>query len=465
MDKLCSLIIRTRNEERWIGACLKSVFNQDYPNFEVIIVDNQSEDRTLEKARQYPISQVVTIEDYLPGKALNLGIRASQGDYLVCLSGHCIPAEEHWLATLVAALEADETLAGVYGRQEPMAFSLDADKRDLLLVFGLDAKIQVKDSFFHNANSILHRALWDQVPFSDVVTNIEDRLWAQEMLNRGYRIAYEPGASVYHHHGIHQNGDHERCTNVVRILESYQNNTGGGVLQADNLNIVAIIPSKGKSLEIGGRPVIELTIKSALASRYISDVFLATDDAEQAEHGRELGARVPFLRPASLSRDYVGLEAVYRYTLTRIEEEGIYPDLVVTLEPTYPFRMPGLIDNIIEQVLREGLDTVLAAHRETNSIWRESEGGPIQRIDSGYAPRTYKEKTLIGLKGLCCVTHPEILRQERLIGSRVGLYKVDYPLSAIEVRSDKDRLHIEPLMQIWADMLEAQDASIETSTG
>ena len=42
MTRSCSIIIRTKNEERWISSCLAAVFKQTYDNFEVIIVDNLS---------------------------------------------------------------------------------------------------------------------------------------------------------------------------------------------------------------------------------------------------------------------------------------------------------------------------------------------------------------------------------------------------------------------------------------
>ena len=80
------------------------------------------------------------------------------GDYFVCLSSHCIPVNSLWLETLVKAMDDGSQYAGVYGRQEPMSFTSPADKRDLLLVFGLDRRIQSKDSFFHNANSIIRRS-------------------------------------------------------------------------------------------------------------------------------------------------------------------------------------------------------------------------------------------------------------------------------------------------------------------
>ena len=43
--KLISIIIRTKNEEKWVSSCLKSVFSQDYKNFEVICVIEKSNKR------------------------------------------------------------------------------------------------------------------------------------------------------------------------------------------------------------------------------------------------------------------------------------------------------------------------------------------------------------------------------------------------------------------------------------
>ena len=54
-----SIIIRTKNEERWITNTLESVFSQSYKDFEVIIGDNESIDKTVNKAKQYPIKEVV----------------------------------------------------------------------------------------------------------------------------------------------------------------------------------------------------------------------------------------------------------------------------------------------------------------------------------------------------------------------------------------------------------------------
>ena len=46
---MVSIIVRTKNEERWIVSCLNMVFAQDYKDIEVIVVDNKSTDKTVEK--------------------------------------------------------------------------------------------------------------------------------------------------------------------------------------------------------------------------------------------------------------------------------------------------------------------------------------------------------------------------------------------------------------------------------
>ena len=111
-----SVIIRTRNEEAWIDHCLNMVFRQDHPDVEVIVVDNNSTDHTLEIVRRYPVAKLVTIDNYLPGLSLNIGIRASTGALIACLSAHCIPQRTDWLSTMVRGLD-DPSLAGIYGRQ------------------------------------------------------------------------------------------------------------------------------------------------------------------------------------------------------------------------------------------------------------------------------------------------------------------------------------------------------------
>jgi rhamnosyltransferase len=439
-----SIVIRTKNEERWIGACLKAVYEQDYPDFEVILVDNCSVDRTLDKARAYPV-RLVTVEQFRPGHAINEGIRAGIGEYLVCLSGHCIPKQRNWLSKLVQHLE-DPTVAGVYGRQEPLSFSSALDKRDLYITFGLDRIVQVKDSFFHNANSAIRRAVWEKFPFDETVTNIEDRVWGRAVIDAGYKIIYEPEASVFHHHGIHQDQNPERARKIVRILEEVEGYAPKRSSVEVNPHVVCLIPHRGVPRQVAGRYLLELPIRAAQASQKVSRVVVAADHPETLALAEQMGV-VALERPPELSESYIGIQDVLSFALERYEQQFGVVDLVVFLEETHPFRDQGLVDRLIDHALDEGVDTALVARRESRLAWTDHGHDGRRFINDSFAPRDMRDEALmLGLLGAGCVTHPQYLREGSLIGPRIGVIESSHPFIAIEIRSASELKMLESLI-------------------
>lgn len=455
-----SIIIRAKNEERWISAVLKAVHRQIFRDFEVILVDNCSTDKTVEKAKKFDV-RVVTIDDYRPGRALNLGVRASQGEFLVCLSAHCVPRDSVWLENLLVNFE-DSLVAGVYGRQEPLVQTSAQDKRDLLIAFGLDRRVQIKDSFFHNGNSMIRRSVWERVPFDEEVTNLEDRAWAQLVLARGYKLVYEPSASVYHYHGIHQNGNEERCLGVTRVMESLDllsHKEEKGLLE--EMTIMAIVPVKGEVPDLCGRPLLAYTLERAHQSRLINKVIVSTDNPALARAAREAGAEAPFLRPPSLSGDTIGIEPVLKFTLEEMEKRGLLPDLVVMLNVVFPFRPPGLLDDLIRLHFEKGFDSVFPGFPTYRSCWVE-DNGELKRVDEGFHPHQIKKPVHLGYVGLGCVTLPSALREGRLLGNKVGIFEVLDFYSTIEV---KDTLSLNMASKLFPEWWEAHRAPAPAEPG
>ncbi len=218
-----SIVIRTKDEEDWIAPCIKSIKSQKInKRFEIILVDNSSKDATVKIARQLGIKKIVKIKKFFPGKAINLGIEKALGEKIVLLSAHCIPYDENWLRKLDNSLNSKK-LAGVYARQIPLPFTSPDDARDLLITFGLEKKIQKKDTMFHNAHSIIWKEIWKKFPFDNEVKNVEDRVWADQVINSGYNLKYDPNPIVFHYHGLHQHGEQTsfRSLNVSKIVKSY----------------------------------------------------------------------------------------------------------------------------------------------------------------------------------------------------------------------------------------------------
>ena len=62
---MVSIIIRTKDEERWINICLNAILKQSYKDFEIIIVDNNSSDATIDKVKFFNPKKIVKINNYL----------------------------------------------------------------------------------------------------------------------------------------------------------------------------------------------------------------------------------------------------------------------------------------------------------------------------------------------------------------------------------------------------------------
>ena len=224
MPKTVSIIIRGKNEEDWLGLCLKSIHEQTFKDFEIIYVDNESDDASIQIAKEFDVDKIKKIKKFLPGNAINQGIQVSKGKYIAIISAHCIPKDKFWLKRLVSSIKKND-IAGVYGRQAPLESTSSDDARDLLITFGNEDRIQTKDPFFHNANSIIKRSVWEQIKFDDKITNIEDRDWAKKVLNQGYKIKYDSTACVYHFHGLHQHNNHSsfRASAVNSLIQKIDN--------------------------------------------------------------------------------------------------------------------------------------------------------------------------------------------------------------------------------------------------
>jgi len=107
--KPISVIICARNEVKNLEVFLPQVLEQDYPDFEVVVVNDRSWDGTEELleqfAKQYSRLRVVTVADgnkFIAGKkfAVTMGIKAALNEWLVFTDADCFPASAHWLAEM-----------------------------------------------------------------------------------------------------------------------------------------------------------------------------------------------------------------------------------------------------------------------------------------------------------------------------------------------------------------------------
>jgi len=197
-----SIVIRTFNEERWLPEVFSALDKQHYRDFEVILVDSGSVDRTRDIAAVNNARIIRLLpEDFTFGHSLNVGIREAYGSLIVILTAHAIPSNEFWLDRLVKPLREYDT-AMVYGRQRGHdRFSKFSEKRDFERLFTPQVHLAHEDDpFTNNANSAIKRELWEKHPFDEGLPGLEDTEWAKYWVEKGMRVLYEPTATVIHVH-------------------------------------------------------------------------------------------------------------------------------------------------------------------------------------------------------------------------------------------------------------------------
>lgn len=200
-SSLISIIIRTYNEEKHIGKLMEGIFDQNTKNeFEIIIVDSGSTDRTLEIAYRYPIKLVrIDSIDFSFGYSLNRGIEKSKGDYLIFISAHCYPENSDWLDQIVKPF-SDHAVGLVYGRQRGNHLTKFSEQQIFLKFFTDKPCSRQMTPFCNNANAAVRRMLWEDLPYDEILTGLEDMDWAKKIIEKGYCISYNPKASIVHIH-------------------------------------------------------------------------------------------------------------------------------------------------------------------------------------------------------------------------------------------------------------------------
>ena len=447
MEKeLISIIIRTKNEERWIESCLEKIYDQKKVKFEIIIVDNYSTDKTVQVvskiSKHYKNIKILKIKKFLPGKAINLGINSSNGNYVCCLSAHCIPYDDLWLYKLKKNLKSNKKVAAVYGRQVPLPYTSDVNKRDLLNTFGLDKKIQKKDSFFHNANSMFKKNIWKKLNFDNHVTNIEDRVWAHHILKLGYYIIYEPQAKVYHFHGIHQDMDLKRCSNIVKIMENLDLSfKEKNYKKITDVKTTLIIPSKGKEVFYNKKSLINKTISHGLSSKLIKNVVLSTDN--QSINKKFLNHKnvISILRPKSLSFKHVDILTVSNFTLKKLEKKKIFSDYIIIATPNFPFRKKNLFDNLVKRIHSSNNDFIFGFVIEKGLIWSQKSIKNIS-ISESLKPKFFsKNKNHLSKFGYGIILRPSVIRNLSVDNLKTSTYKISNPFNCLAIYKDYNINH------------------------
>jgi len=208
------------------------------------------------------------------------------------------------------------------------------------------------------------------------------------------------------------------------------------------------VPGKNLRL-VGDRSLLAHAVGAGQKAELVDAVYVSTDSDEISAEATLLGAEVPFLRPSELSRDDSPEWQAWQHLAGELIAGGAsQSDLLVSIPPTSPLRIPGDIDEAIRAFRDGSFDVVLAVSESTRSPWfnmvtRGASGrvelaalGDNNSIDRRQdAPPVFNITTVVYVTTLGFVC-----RAPRMFDGTVGSITVP-PERAIDIDTELD-LHI-----------------------
>jgi cellulose synthase/poly-beta-1,6-N-acetylglucosamine synthase-like glycosyltransferase len=104
-----------------------------------------------------------------------------------------------WLAALLHPL-LDRRVALSYGKQRAPVSGKFSEKQIFQQWYPELGRLHQETAFCNNANAAIRRSLWEQHPYDETLTGLEDLAWAKWAKDQGYEIAYVAEAEIVHIH-------------------------------------------------------------------------------------------------------------------------------------------------------------------------------------------------------------------------------------------------------------------------
>lgn len=205
---LVTILVPAYNEGAVIQGSIKSLLRLDYPRYEVIVIDDGSKDDTYRKAAVFEgdhgraAVRVITKPNGGKSRALNTGIAAANGEFILCMDGDSAlhPAT---LRKAVRHLVKDPGVAAVAGSVKVLnRTNLLANLQALEYVEGLNM-VRAAQGFFRLVNiipgpiGIFRRSVLLDIGGYDHDTFAEDCDLTLKLLTSGWQVKYEPESVAY----------------------------------------------------------------------------------------------------------------------------------------------------------------------------------------------------------------------------------------------------------------------------
>jgi glycosyltransferase involved in cell wall biosynthesis len=427
---MVTVYIPAKNGAKYIRFAIDSVLVQTMQDFQLILIDDGSDDGTREIMNEYDWDERIIVWGFSESKGLpycaNTALKIAEGEYIIRLdSDDCF--DENALLVMSSLLDSRPDVGLVY----PDYYKIDADGRvgEIVRREKIDKEWQVYDKAPHGACTMFRTNILKQLQGYDTGFTCQDGLamWLK-FIDRYNPYNINIPLFYYRKHGVSLSYD---VSNVAKERtkikkEKVDNTKVLGVIMASQKSIY---PKSGALELLNDRPLIDYTIDAAQES-CLEHLVVSTPDLAIQEYVAGERQVIVYERPSVdsyfLSPSVIALNALERY------EEDL--DVVCILYSNVPLRKAHHIDEAIYTKYIFKFDTVITVDEDYSFFYAKGDKGLVPMGRSSRQIRIDRE-VLLKENSAVYVVSKEVLEMGTIVGGKVG-YIVMPPIEGTKINSE-----------------------------
>lgn len=233
MEKI-SIIIPTLNCEQTIVDLLNALKKQTVAPDEIIVIDSDSTDKTVELAKNNG-AKVISIKqsEFNHGGSRNFAAKNAKGKYIVYMTQDAFPYDDYTIEKLLSSFDLDDDIVASYARQ--IAYHNSNEREKLIRLFNYPPfsltksstsieSLGIKTYFFSDVCAMYEKEYFFKLNgFESQLNTNEDMLMAARIIADGKKIRYEAEAKVFHSHNSTLKEIYKRNFAIGQFLAKYKN--------------------------------------------------------------------------------------------------------------------------------------------------------------------------------------------------------------------------------------------------
>ena len=271
------------------------------------------------------------------------------------------------------------------------------------------------------------RSTWKKFPFNPELTNIEDRIWGQEVINAGLNIVYEPKSCVYHHHGIHQDANEDRARKIVKIMENdfFKSDKLSLVKQSTNDIVIIYDSHKYDNFRLS---LLKKCISLINSSNKFAKIIFSGTDKTALSFSKDMGLVLHKRKDSKNS----SIKFAIKDALFQFEKENFVPDSVTITSVDYALRGAKAFEELVDGFYNSAMRPTAFGYLEKRPMISIGKSQKIMNED--LTPRkSIDTGTYICPIGMGYIDLPENFRSMNYLSGQIHLIEKDDPFEFLEI--------------------------------